>query len=324
MKCAKCGSDLRKQDLFCGECGTKVELAKQEQENVKQEPEKIVDEIKKVEIENDGKTKIKDANDGKIEPIEAFENEGGIKVPKGEEKPSESLSEPQKVIVEPIHMDDKKIDESKKQIVINLPSDKNGMKKIALFILIPIIVIFGVVKLYDAGVEQAEKQQAQQAEENSTKHIKDFINACVSLDASAVYIQYMGAEYSDKMMEVWRKHAYGGLDEALEKYKKDNKKTYDSLVKFRDEMKDDYYKKIENIDDGIKNNEDVKELKLLADDCYEKTSSFADILISPLGTYDTYSQDRINKYNDMKKAVEKLTEKVKIVKEKYGVTSKNN
>ena len=87
MKCAKCGSDLRKQDLFCGECGTKVELAKQEQENVKQEPEKIVDEIEKVEIENDGKTKIEDANDGKIEPIEAFENEGGIKYQKSKKSP---------------------------------------------------------------------------------------------------------------------------------------------------------------------------------------------------------------------------------------------
>lgn len=124
-------------------------------------------------------------------------------------------------------------------------------------------------------------------------------------------------------MEKWKEHAYGGLDEAIRKFQEENKTTISSLKDYQSKSKELFYNKIDTMPNNISTYTEIENLYNSASNAYEKSNSFLEITFSPLGTYQTYGKERIDKYKELKLAKDDLDDRTKILMEKRNLTEED-
>lgn len=200
-------------------------------------------------------------------------------------------------------------------------------KKIAILFSVLIFVSAIIYSGYKKHLEELERieiaRQEEREEELRNENIDNYILDCYSMSNQLGVIKVLGGMYSDSMMEKWKEHAYGGLDEAIRKFQEENKTTISSLKDYQSKSKELFYNKIDTMPNNISTYTEIENLYNSASNAYEKSNSFLEITFSPLGTYQTYGKERIDKYKELKLAKDDLDDRTKILMEKRNLTEED-
>lgn len=196
---------------------------------------------------------------------------------------------------------------------------KDKKKRRLIFLLTSMVIIFSFVCYVMVQEQKREKEIARQTSEAKTEYFTKYNEAMghISVLKSMLDID------SSSQIEVFRKHAYGGLENAVKKYRK-------GMSSF-EKIYEDRAKKIEE----IVNKELVKNNNLLSGDAeYTKLNELLNKVIAdmkdyledttnPTGTYYTYSDSSNEKSKKLKQSYSEMETKFKYILEANGLTLKD-
>ena len=162
-------------------------------------------------------------------------------------------------------------------------------KGVIIFSVIGFLVLILLWVGYSAGDNTITPEQQKEISLIDTK--RNFIDKVNEVHSKIISTSIKYEDDDNNQLEVFRKNAYGGLNEALEVYSKSNK-----VVRSRrdnknslDNIDEDMNKYIYTIPQILEKDKEVNEMAELLKEEHEALKEYSEFVTNPYGTYDSYS-----------------------------------
>lgn len=203
--------------------------------------------------------------------------------------------------------------EKQKQVATTTNADSNDTsidkikknKKIIIFSVLGIVVLMLALGSWVIKENRIATEQQREVELINAK--RNFIDKVYEVHWAITSASSKCEDDDIKQSEVFRQHAYGGLNEAVEAYSKSDKVVRDRRDNKNslDNIDEDMNKYIYTIPPILEKDKEVNEMTELLKEEHEALKEYSEFVTNPYGTYESYS----NKSNECKTKLNSLWEK---------------
>ena len=312
--CSECGAELRDDDKFCHNCGAPVENITSPKDNI-QDPDETSadsiiqqtesdsdhDDIQQTDIDPDvSDTSHTNTDSYDVDTLKTYDNE--------------------------LEQSDAIASDDNTQQLYNVPLDNNieytgasvitpKKDKKKLIIVIAVIAIIAIIAIL-LGVQHAQKVQAEKEQERKEAYAKTMTTSTNLMISSAEEAEKCG----DLMLKVWQNSVFQDRDSETDKYTRPDgyfvSDFNDALANlFADS---EYRNKISGLEKDQKNihsyMQDLKDPPEELEDYYDAESKmynaymkFTNMVIEPLGSLNTFSDNYNNAKTDLINSIKEFT-----------------
>ena len=191
-------------------------------------------------------------------------------------------------------------------------------KEVIIFSVIGFLVLILLWVGYSAGDNTITPEQQKEISLIDTK--RNFIDKVDKIHWTIISTSGKYEDDDNNQLEIFRQHAYGGLNEALDAYsesdkvvrsRRDNKNSLDNID-------EDMNKDIYTIPPILEKDKEVNEMAELLKEEHEALKEYSEFVTNPYGTYDSYSNGSHECKTKLASLLKKTNTRVNYISEKFN------